>query len=84
VKKEIPANGCGTVFKTILAAFDKYKVVGMPAAHGVRGLDNFILALIRNSASWEKVNDIEVDCGNSLFTSANRYEEWKRFRKIDI
>jgi hypothetical protein len=34
--------------KAILAAFDKYEVVGMSAAHGNNDLDDFILDLIRN------------------------------------
>jgi hypothetical protein len=51
----------------ILAAFDKYEVVAMPEAHGLKDLDDFILALIRNPAFPEKVNDIEVECGNSLY-----------------
>ncbi len=51
----------------ILAAFDKYEVVGMPEAHGLKDVDDFILSLIRNPAFSEKVNDIEVECGNSLY-----------------
>ena len=51
----------------ILAAFDKYEVVGMPEAHGMKDVDDFILSLIRNPAFSEKVNDIEVECGNSLY-----------------
>jgi hypothetical protein len=51
----------------ILAAFDKYEVVAMPEAHGKQDLDDLILALIRNPAFSEKVNDIEVECGNSLY-----------------
>lgn len=51
----------------ILGAFDKFEVVAMPEAHGQKELDDFILTLIRNSAFPEKVNDIEVECGNSLF-----------------
>jgi hypothetical protein len=51
----------------ILAAFDKYEVVAMPEAHGLKDLDDFILSLIRNPAFPEKVNDIEVECGNSLY-----------------
>jgi hypothetical protein len=34
----------------ILAAFEKYEVVGMSAAHVNKDLDNFILDLIRNPA----------------------------------
>jgi hypothetical protein len=51
----------------ILAAFDKYEVVAMPEAHGMKDMDDFILSLIRNPAFPEKVNDIEVECGNSLY-----------------
>jgi len=51
----------------ILAAFDKYEVVGMPEAHGMKDVDDFVLSLIRNSTFPQKVNDIEVECGNSLY-----------------
>ncbi|MGO8758522.1 MAG: hypothetical protein ACLQG3_10400 [Terracidiphilus sp.] len=51
----------------ILSAYDKYEVVAMPEAHGQKDVDDFILTLIRNSSFPEKVNDIEVECGNSLF-----------------
>lgn len=51
----------------ILAAFDRYEVVGMPAAHGLKDLDDLILTLIRNPGFWKKVNDIEIECGNSLY-----------------
>ncbi len=51
----------------ILAAFDKYDVVGMPAGHGLKDLDDLILTLVRNPGFWKKVNDIEIECGNSLY-----------------
>ena len=51
----------------LLAAFDKNEVVGLPAAHGMKDLDDFILSLIRNPAFSEKVNDVVVECGNSLY-----------------
>ena len=51
----------------ILATFDKYEVVAMPEAHGMKDVDDFILSLIRNPGFPEKVNDIEVECGNSLY-----------------
>jgi hypothetical protein len=51
----------------ILAAFDKYEVVGMGAAHGHQDLDVFILTLIRNREVPGKINDIVVECGNSLY-----------------
>lgn len=53
--------------KAVLAAFDKYEVVGMSAAHGNKDLDDFILRLIRDPAFPDKVNDVVVECGNSLF-----------------
>ena len=54
-------------FAVILAAFDKYDVVGMPAAHGMKDLDDFILSLLRNPAFPQKINDIVVECGNSRY-----------------
>jgi hypothetical protein len=52
----------------ILAAFDKYDVVGgMSPAHGVKDVDDFIIDLIRNPNLPGKVNDIAVECGNSLY-----------------
>jgi hypothetical protein len=53
----------------ILTAFDKYEVVGMPEAHGLKDLDDFILLLLRNPAFPQKVNDIVVECGNSRYQS---------------
>lgn len=51
----------------VVAAFDKYEVVALPEAHGKKDLDDFILSLIRTPSFSEKVNDIEVECGNSLY-----------------
>ena len=51
----------------ILAAFDKYEVVAMPQGHGMQDLNDFIFSLIRNPVFSEKVNDIEVEFGNSLY-----------------
>jgi hypothetical protein len=51
----------------ILAAFDRYEVVAMPEAHGMKDIDDLILALIRDPRLPEKVNDIAVECGNSLY-----------------
>jgi hypothetical protein len=51
----------------ILAAFDKYEVIALPEAHGLKDIDDFIFALIRNPEFPEKVNDIAVECGNSLY-----------------
>jgi hypothetical protein len=64
----------GDAERTILAAFDKYEVVGMSAAHGNKDLDDFILHLIRDPAFPNKVNDVVVECGNSLYQSVlDRY-----------
>ncbi len=58
----------------IFAAFDRYEVVAMPEAHGMKDVDDFILALIRDPRFPEKVNDIAVECGNSLYQSVlDRY-----------
>src|SRR5689334_17773386 len=51
----------------ILAAFDTHDLVGMPAAHGLKDLDDLILTLVRDPNFARKVNDIEIECGNSLF-----------------
>jgi hypothetical protein len=56
--------------KAILALFDKYEVVGgMNPSEGCKDVDDFILALIRNPAFPEKVNDIAVEGGNSVYQS---------------
>jgi hypothetical protein len=51
--------------QAILAAFDRYQVVAMPEAHGMKDLDDFILALVRDPRFWDKVDDIVVEGGNS-------------------
>jgi hypothetical protein len=53
----------------ILAAFKKYEVVawGMQPAHGNRDDNDLILTLIRNPTFPDLVNDIAVECGNSLY-----------------
>jgi hypothetical protein len=53
--------------KAILAAFDRYEVVGMDAAHGNKDLDDLILHLVRDPRFPNKVNDVVVECGNSLY-----------------
>jgi hypothetical protein len=57
----------GDAERTLLAAFDRYEVVGMSAAHGNKDLDDFILHLIRNPAFPSRVNVIAVECGNALY-----------------
>jgi hypothetical protein len=53
--------------KAILDLFQKYEVVGMSVDHGEKDLDDFIFALIRNPEFPNRVNDIAVECGNSLY-----------------
>lgn len=48
----------------ILKLFASFEVVGMPAAHGQKDVDDFILSLIRHRRFSEAVNDIVVECGN--------------------
>jgi len=49
----------------ILAAFQKYSVVGMMHGHGYKDVDDFILGLVRHPAFPDVVNDIVVECTNS-------------------
>ena len=52
----------------VLAAFDRYEVVGMGIlSYANQDFDQFILDLIRNPAFPAKVDDIVVECGNSLY-----------------
>ncbi len=51
----------------ILKALESFEVVGMPAAHGQKDIDDFILSLIRDPRFPESVNDIVVECGNVRF-----------------
>jgi hypothetical protein len=51
----------------VLSAFDSYEVVAINAGHGMKDIDDFILALIRDPRFPDKVNDIAVECGNSLY-----------------
>ena len=53
--------------RAIIAEFNKYEVVGMDAAHGNKGLDDLMLRLVRDPAFPNPVNDIVVECGNSLY-----------------
>jgi hypothetical protein len=53
----------------ILKAFETFEVVGMPAAHGEKDIDDFILTLIRDPRFPASVNDIVVECGNVRYQS---------------
>lgn len=53
----------------VLSAFDRFEVVAIPEGHGMKDIDDFILALIRDPRFPDQVNDIAVECGNSLYQS---------------
>jgi len=53
----------------ILKAFENFEVIGMPAAHGHKDIDDFILSLIRDPRFPASVNDIVVECGNVRYQS---------------
>jgi len=58
----------------VLAAFDRYDIVGMNAAHNNERQDAFILSLVRQPAFAQRVNDIVVECGkNSYQRVLDRY-----------
>lgn len=48
----------------ILRIFDTFQVVGMPAAHAEKDIDDLVLSLIRDPRFPGTVNDIVVECGN--------------------
>lgn len=51
----------------VLEAFDDYQVVGgFSALHGSKGVDEFLLDLIRNPELPGTVDDIAFECGNAL------------------
>jgi hypothetical protein len=56
----------GSEFQTSLAVFAKHEVFAMPEAHEFKHREDFLLSLIRNAASSEKVNNITVECGCCL------------------
>lgn len=52
----------------VLAAFDRHEVVGMGIlSYSNQDFDEFILDVIRDPAFPAEVNDIVVECGNSLY-----------------
>jgi hypothetical protein len=52
---------------SVLNTFAKYEVVGIDAGHDQKDIDDFILNLIREPSFPNRVNDIAVECGNSLY-----------------
>jgi hypothetical protein len=54
--------------KAVLAAFADHEIVGLGIlSYADQDFDNFILGLIREPAFPATVNDIVVECGNSLY-----------------
>lgn len=51
----------------ILNAFNNYEVVAMPAGHRRKDVNDLILNLIRDPHFSQVVNDVVVECGNSLY-----------------
>lgn len=52
----------------VLAAFDDYQIVGgFSAGHGNKDTDDFLLDLIRDPRLPGVVDDIVIECGNSLY-----------------
>lgn len=51
----------------VLAAFDRYQVVAISAGHGQKDLDDFLLTLLRDPRVPDVVDDIVVECGNTLY-----------------
>jgi hypothetical protein len=49
----------------ILAAFDSFRIVALGDAHGTKDLNDFTLALVRDSRFTNAANDIVVECLNS-------------------
>ena len=63
--KASSASDSEPALAAVLKAFETFEVVGIPAAHGQKDVDDFILALIRHPRFAEEVNDIVVECGNA-------------------
>ncbi|WP_419804322.1 hypothetical protein [Terriglobus sp.] len=61
---ESQASTAEPALPAILKIFRTFEVVGLPAAHGQKDVDDFILSLIRDPRFSGSVNDIVVECGN--------------------
>jgi hypothetical protein len=58
----------GDARAAILAAFDRYPLVGgMSPAHGVKETDDFLISLIGHPRLPDTIRDIAVEGGNSLY-----------------
>jgi hypothetical protein len=52
--------------RAILSAFETFRVVALGDRHGTKDLNDFTLSLVRHPAFPTVVNDIVVECTNSL------------------
>jgi hypothetical protein len=69
----------------VLAAFDKYEVVGLPQGHGEQDVDNFIYALVRTPGFSDKVNDIALEGLNAMYQPAlDRYIAGEDVRFVEV
>jgi hypothetical protein len=60
--------------QAILEAFDDYQIVGMIAQHGLKDVNDFVFALVRDPAFPATVDDIVVESISSLYQPAlDRY-----------
>src|SRR5687768_10047371 len=58
----------------IISSFDTFRIVAVGDRHGTKDLNDFVLSLIRHPAFTNTVNDIVVECANSLYqVSLDRY-----------
>ena len=70
---------------SVLAAFDKYEVVSINAGHDDKDIDDFVLALIRDPSFPTRVNDIVIECGNSLYQALlDRYVAGEQVSYTDV
>lgn len=53
--------------QSIYAAYSKYQVVAMEAGHGNQNMDQFIYSLLIDNHFPGRIQDIVVECGNSLY-----------------
>ena len=71
--------------EAVLAAFDRYEVVGLPQGHGEQDLDNFLYALVRAPGFSDKVNDIELEGLNAMYQpELDRYIAGEEVRFTDV
>lgn len=72
-------------FTAMFAAFKSHQLVGMGAGHGNKNLDDFILKLVSDPRFPGGVNDVAVECGNSLYQATlDRYMAGESIPEADL